>query len=210
MDIWNTYNIILASKIHTIETFDFNELKISSDKIKEYDTGKPYLSYEPSTIKERREFSLEYKGGKPTFRADERLYHLIYPHIFPEEEEDNISILMVKLNERLNFLFKDIMDKYDKVNEAEVDGIEEYDLGLSFAGSCEFDIGKVTCWLNEKYSNLFQVELIAQNVEVEKVVDVKSKYEERFPPSKMVVRDACNEFDGNFDHVMGAEKKFRY
>ena len=45
--------------IDTIETFDFSELKISSDEIKEYDTGEPYPSYEPSTIKERREFSLE-------------------------------------------------------------------------------------------------------------------------------------------------------
>ena len=26
----------------------------------------------------------------------EPLYHLIYPHIFPEEEEDNISLFMVK------------------------------------------------------------------------------------------------------------------
>ena len=41
----------------------------------------------------RWEFSLEHKGGKPSFRADGRLYHLIYPHIFPEEEEDNISLL---------------------------------------------------------------------------------------------------------------------
>ena len=87
---------------------------------------------------------------------------MIYPHIFPEEEEDNISLFMVKLNERLNFLFKDIMDEYDKDNEArygtgigfscEVDGMEEYYLGLPFTGSCEFEIGKVTCWLNE-YSN---------------------------------------------------------
>ena len=29
-------------------------------------------------------------------RVDGRLYHLIYPHIFPEEEEDNISLFMVK------------------------------------------------------------------------------------------------------------------
>ena len=35
--------------METIENFDFNELKISSDEIKEYDTGKPYPSYEPST-----------------------------------------------------------------------------------------------------------------------------------------------------------------
>ena len=42
----------------TTETFDFNELKISSDEVKEYDTGKPYRSYEPNTIKKRREFSL--------------------------------------------------------------------------------------------------------------------------------------------------------
>ena len=40
------------------ENFDFNELMISSDEIKEYDTGKPYPSYEPSTIKKRREFGL--------------------------------------------------------------------------------------------------------------------------------------------------------
>ena len=33
-----------------IKDFDMNELKISSDKIKEYDTGKPDPSYEPSTI----------------------------------------------------------------------------------------------------------------------------------------------------------------
>ena len=50
---------------------------------------------------------------KPTFRADGRLHHSIYPHIFPEEEEDNISSFMVKLKERLNFLFKDIMDAYE-------------------------------------------------------------------------------------------------
>ena len=65
-----------------IENFHFNELRISRDEIKEYDTGKPHPSYEPSTIKERREFSLEYKGDKPTFRADGRLYHLIYPGFF--------------------------------------------------------------------------------------------------------------------------------
>ena len=29
----------------TIENFDFNELRISSDEIKEYDTGKPHPSY---------------------------------------------------------------------------------------------------------------------------------------------------------------------
>ena len=46
-----------------IENFDFNELKISSDEIKEYDTGKPHPSYKPSTIKKRWEFGLEYKGG---------------------------------------------------------------------------------------------------------------------------------------------------
>ena len=34
-----------------IENFDFNELRISSDEIKEYDTGKPDPSYKPSTIK---------------------------------------------------------------------------------------------------------------------------------------------------------------
>ena len=134
----------------TIENFDFNELKIFSNEIKEYDTGKPYPSYEPSTIKKQREFSLEYKWSKPTFRADGRLYHLIYPHIFPEEEEDNVSLFMVKLNERFNFLFKDIMDEYDKVNETcygtgisfgcEVDGIWAYDLGVPFTGNCEFEI----------------------------------------------------------------------
>ena len=43
----------------TIENVDFNELKISSSDIKEYDTGKPHSSYEPSTIKKQREFSLE-------------------------------------------------------------------------------------------------------------------------------------------------------
>ena len=147
-----------------IEDFDVNELNISSDEIKEYDTGKPYPSYQLSTIKKRWEFSLEYKGGKPTFRADGRLYHLIYPHIFPEEKGDNISDFMVKLNERFNFLFRDIMDEYDKVNEArygtglsfscDANGIWAYDLDMPFTGSCEFEIGKVTFWLGEKYSNL--------------------------------------------------------
>ena len=42
-----------------IENFDFNELKICSDEIKEYDTGKPYSSYKQSTIMKRTEFSLE-------------------------------------------------------------------------------------------------------------------------------------------------------
>ena len=49
--------------METIENFDFNEPKISSNEIKEYDTGKPHQSYKPSTIKKRLEFSLEYKGG---------------------------------------------------------------------------------------------------------------------------------------------------
>ena len=172
----------------TIENFDFNELRISSYEIKEYDTGKPHPSYEPNTIKKRREFGLKYKGGKPTFRADGRLYHLIYPDIFPEEEEDNISLFMLKLEERLNFLFKEIMDEYDKVNKTvygtgieftcEADGIWTYDLGIPFTGSCEFEISKVACWLGEKYSNSFEVELIAKDVKVRKLVWVKSKYEE--------------------------------
>ena len=34
--IWITYNIILPSKMESIENFDPNELKISSDEIKEY------------------------------------------------------------------------------------------------------------------------------------------------------------------------------
>ena len=77
------------------------------------------------------------------------------------------------------------MDKYDKVNETrygtgigfscEVDGIWAYDLGMPFTGSCEFEIDKVVCWLNEKYSNLFEVELIAKDVKVRKLVWVKSK-----------------------------------
>ena len=145
----------LILKIETIENFDFNELKISREEIKEYDTGKPYPSYQPSTIKKRREFCLEYKGGKPKFRADGRLYHLIYPHIFPEEEEDSISSFMIKLNDRLNFLFKDIMGEYNDVNETvygiglsfscEVDGIDKgwtYELGIPFTGSCEFEIDR--------------------------------------------------------------------
>ena len=47
-------------KMDDIKDFDVNELKISSNEIKEYDTGKPYPdpSYKPNTIKERREFSL--------------------------------------------------------------------------------------------------------------------------------------------------------
>ena len=42
-----------------IKDLDVNKLKISSNEIKEYNTGKPYPSYEPSMIKECREFSLE-------------------------------------------------------------------------------------------------------------------------------------------------------
>ena len=79
------------------------------------------------------------------------------------------------------------MDEYGKVNEApygtgigfscETDGIWAYDLGIPFTGSCEFEIIKVACWLNEKYSKLFEVELIANDVKVRKLVWVKSKYE---------------------------------
>ena len=170
-----------------IKDFDVSGSKISSDEIKEYDTGKLYPSYEPNTIKKRRELSLEYKGDKPMFRADGRLYHLIYPHIFPEQKGDNISDFMVKLNERLDLLFRDIIDEYDNVNEArygtglsfscDADGIWAYDLDMPFTGSCEFGIGKVTCWLGEKYSNFFMVELIAKDVKVRRLVNVKSKYE---------------------------------
>ena len=79
------------------ENFGFNELRISSNEIKEYKykEGMPIVN-SADKIKKRREFSLEYKGGKPMFRVDGRLYHLIYPQIFPEEEEDNISLFLVR------------------------------------------------------------------------------------------------------------------
>ena len=79
------------------------------------------------------------------------------------------------------------MDEYGKVNEAhygtgigfscETDGIRAYDFGIPFTGSCEFEIVKVACPLNEKYSNLFEVELIEKDVKMRKLVWVKSKYE---------------------------------
>ena len=34
-----------------LKDFDVNELRISSDEIKEYDTGKPYPSYEPIQLR---------------------------------------------------------------------------------------------------------------------------------------------------------------
>ena len=69
---------------------------------------------------------------------------------------------MIKLNGRLNFLFNDIMEVYGTglSFSCEADGIDKgwaYELGLRFTGSCEFEIGKVVCWLSEKYSNLFEV-----------------------------------------------------
>ena len=177
-------------KMDDIKDFDVNELKISSDEIKEYDTGKPYLSYKPNTIKECRKFSLEYKGDKPKFRDDGRLYQLLYPGLFPDDEGDVISDFMASLEGRMYSLFKEIMDDYDKVNETvygtgmqfvcEVDRAWAYDLEIPFRGSCEFEIGKVTCWLGEKYSNSFKVELIAKNLKVGKLLDVKSKCEEMF------------------------------
>ena len=79
------------------------------------------------------------------------------------------------------------MDEYGKVNRTvygtgiefvcEADGVWVYYLGMLFTGNCEFEIDKVTCWLNEKYSNTFKVELIAKDVKVRKLVNVKSKYE---------------------------------
>ena len=97
-------------------------------------------------------------------------------------------LFMVRLNDRLNFLFKDIMEEYNNVNKTvhgtgiefvcEVDGVWAYDLDMPFKGSCEFEIGKVTCWLGEKYSNFFNVELIAKDVKVRRLVNVKSKYEQ--------------------------------
>ena len=84
---------------------------------------------------------------------------------------------MTSLKERLYSLFKDIMYDYGEINETvygtgmqflcEADGVWAYDLGIPFRGSCEVEIDKVTCWLGEKYSNLFKVELIAKNVNVE-------------------------------------------
>ena len=177
-------------KMDDKKDFDVNELKISSDEIKEYDTGKPYPSYKPNTIKERGEFSLVYKGGKPKFKADGRLYHLVYPGLSPDNEGDAISDFMSSLEERLHSLFNEIMHDYGKANETvhgtgmefvcEVDGVWAYDLGIPFRGSCEIEIDKVICWLGEKYFNLFKVELIAKNVNVKRLLNVKSKYEEMF------------------------------
>ena len=45
-------------KMDDIKDFDVNELKISSDEIKEYDTAKPYPSYEGNTIKKRKECAI--------------------------------------------------------------------------------------------------------------------------------------------------------
>ena len=97
---------------------------------------------------------------------------------------------MIKLNDKLNFLFKDIMKEYNNVNKTlygtglsfscKVDGIDKgwtYELGIPFTGSCEFEIDKVTCWLGEKYLNLFEVEVNAKDMKVRKLVWVKSKYE---------------------------------
>ena len=61
------------------------------------------------TSKKRREFSLEYKGGKQKFKADGRLYHLLYPGLYPDDEGDVISDFMVSLEERLYSLFEGIM-----------------------------------------------------------------------------------------------------
>ena len=112
-----------------LQDFDVNELKISSDEIKEYDTGGP--SYKPNTIKEQREFSLEYKGGKPKFKAAGRLYHLLYLGLFPDDEGNVISDFITSLEERLYSLFKDIMDDYDKANRT------VYGTGMEFV--CEAD-----------------------------------------------------------------------
>ena len=167
-----------------------NELKISTDEIKEYDTWKPYSSYEPNTIKERREFSLEYRGGKPKFKADGRLYHLLYPGLFPDDEGDVISDCITSLDGRLYSLFKDIMHDYDKANRTvygtgmefvcEADGVWAFDLRIPFRGSFEIEVDRVTCWIGEKYSNSFKIDSVAKNVKVDKLSNVKSKYEEMF------------------------------
>ena len=112
----------------------------------------------------------------------------MYPGLYPDDEGDVISDFMVSLEERLYSLFEGIMYDYGKANKtvygtgmqfvSEVDGVWTYDLGIPFRGSCEIEIDKVTCWPGEKYSNLFKVELIAKNVNVEKLLNVKSKYEE--------------------------------
>ena len=167
-----------------IRDFDPNKLKISSDEINEYNMGKPHSSYDPSTIKERRELSLKYKGGKPKFRVDGRLYHLLYPCLFLDDEGDVISYhdFMISLEGRMYSLFKEIMDQ-EKILVwfvCEVDGVWAYDLRIPFRGTCEIEIDRVTCWLLEKYSNSFKVELIAKNVKVGKLLNVKSKYEEMF------------------------------
>ena len=82
------------------------------------------------------------------------------------------------------------MDEYAKVNETcygtgisfecKVDGIDRewaYDLGIPFTGSCEFEIDRVTCRLETKYANLFEVQLIVKDVKVRKLVRVKRKCE---------------------------------
>ena len=175
--------------METIENIDFNELRISSEEMKYYDAMEIYGCLKGNIVK-RREFSLEYKGGKPKFRADGRLCHLIYPGIYSKEEEDSISSFWVKLKERLDFIFKGLMEEYAKVNKTiygtgisfgcKVDGIDRewvYDWGIPFTGSCEFEIVRVACRIGGKYANLFEVHLIAKDVKVRKLADVESKYE---------------------------------
>ena len=48
----------MPHKMDDMKDFDFNELEISSYEIKEYDAGKPYPSYKPSIIKERRKSAI--------------------------------------------------------------------------------------------------------------------------------------------------------
>ena len=48
----------------TIENFDVTELRISSDEIKEYDTGKPYPSYiSQALLRSKGSLVLSIRGG---------------------------------------------------------------------------------------------------------------------------------------------------
>ena len=97
----------------TIETFDFNELKICSDELKEINRGKPCGSYKASTVEKYREFKFEYKGDKPTFKVDGNLSFLVFPYTYPGDDGDEISLFRDKLRKELISIMKPILDEYE-------------------------------------------------------------------------------------------------
>ena len=141
----------------TIETFDFDKLKISS--------------IDGMDRKMYKEIRFDYDGGKPVFKVDGNIYYLLYSNRWLKDDREPISVFRIKdvIQE-----FRDDLGCIDEVRVGKcfIDGVpnDEYHYGSSFTGSCEIEIEKVVFYEDDESGLFSYVILQTKIVEVDKLI----------------------------------------